>query len=186
MLKAKLSGPAIAALLVLIAPVAAHAQVKPTVTVVNPVSSPVNTRITNTVVPVEISNADPIPVQAASAATPLDRFFVQSGGLESVASIASSRVHTVIEPMQLTGLTLQVNARGTSESCQNILSITDSNGGVLGTLASVSVFAGRSASSSYIPLPNLPLAAGDRVTLLMINETGEFCEGHVNLFMTRN
>ena len=41
---------------------AAHGQPKPTVTVINPVTSPVNARITNTVVPVEVSNADPIPV----------------------------------------------------------------------------------------------------------------------------
>ena len=45
-----------------IVPIAAQGQVKPNVTVVNPVSSPVNARITNTVVPVEISNADAIPV----------------------------------------------------------------------------------------------------------------------------
>ena len=46
---------------------AALAQTKPTVTVVNPVSNPVNTKITNTVVPVEVSNADAIPVQDADA-----------------------------------------------------------------------------------------------------------------------
>lgn len=45
-----------------IAPTVADGQTKPTVTVVNPVSNPVNTRITNGVVPVEVSNADPIPV----------------------------------------------------------------------------------------------------------------------------
>lgn len=49
------------------APFAVLAQTKPTVTVINPVSNPVNTRITNTVVPVEVSNADAIPVQDADA-----------------------------------------------------------------------------------------------------------------------
>ena len=55
------------ALIAALAPLAAHAQSKPTVTVINPVTSPVNTRITNTVVPVEVSNADAIPVQDADA-----------------------------------------------------------------------------------------------------------------------
>ncbi|HKX99057.1 MAG TPA: hypothetical protein VJL86_05035 [Steroidobacteraceae bacterium] len=56
--------------LVATAPFTALAQTKPpNVTVVNPVSSPVNTRITNTVVPVEVSNADAIPVQDADAGT---------------------------------------------------------------------------------------------------------------------
>jgi hypothetical protein len=48
-----------------IAPIAAHGQSKTqNVNVVNPTSNPVNTRITNTVVPIEVSNADPIPVDA--------------------------------------------------------------------------------------------------------------------------
>jgi hypothetical protein len=55
-------GSVLVATLVALAPVAAHGQNKPNVTVVNPVSNPVNTRITNAVVPVEISNADAIPV----------------------------------------------------------------------------------------------------------------------------
>lgn len=46
---------------------AAVAQTKPNVTVVNPVSNPVNARITNAVVPVEISNADAIPVVPAES-----------------------------------------------------------------------------------------------------------------------
>lgn len=45
-----------------ISPMTAYGQTKPNVTVVNPTSNPVNTRITNAVVPVEISNADAIPV----------------------------------------------------------------------------------------------------------------------------
>lgn len=45
-------------------PFAAAGQTKPTVTVVNPASNPVNTKITNAVVPVEISNANAIPVRA--------------------------------------------------------------------------------------------------------------------------
>ena len=49
------------------APFAALAQTKPTVTVINPVSNPVNTQITNSVVPVEVSNAEAIPVQDADA-----------------------------------------------------------------------------------------------------------------------
>jgi hypothetical protein len=52
-----------------IAPVAANGQTKPTVTVVNPVSNPVNARITNSVVPVEVSNTDPIPVSLQDAGT---------------------------------------------------------------------------------------------------------------------
>jgi hypothetical protein len=58
------SGLAVLATWAAIAPIAAHGQIKPNVTVVNPVSNPVNTRITNAVVPVEISNADAIPVVA--------------------------------------------------------------------------------------------------------------------------
>lgn len=50
-----------------LSPLAAYAQVKPTVTVINPVSNPVNTRITNSVVPVEVSNADPIPVAVSDS-----------------------------------------------------------------------------------------------------------------------
>ena len=58
-------GSVLVAALAAMAPVAAQAQVKqPTVTVVNPTSNPVNARITNAVVPVEISNADAIPVAA--------------------------------------------------------------------------------------------------------------------------
>jgi hypothetical protein len=58
------SGIAVLAASAAFTPLAAYAQVKPTVTVVNSTSNPVNTRITNAVVPVEISNADPIPVAA--------------------------------------------------------------------------------------------------------------------------
>src|SRR5262245_26211668 len=49
-----------------LAPLAAYPQVKP-VTVVNPASNPVQTRITNSVVPVEVRNADPIPVTASDS-----------------------------------------------------------------------------------------------------------------------
>lgn len=58
---------AMAVALAAAAPFAVLAQTKPTVTVVNPVSNPVNTRITNTVVPVEVSNADAITFQDADA-----------------------------------------------------------------------------------------------------------------------
>ena len=64
MLRSMICGSVLAATLATIAPIAAYAQTKPTVTVINPVSNPVNTRITNAVVPVEISNADAIPVAA--------------------------------------------------------------------------------------------------------------------------
>jgi hypothetical protein len=59
-----MSGVAVLAAWATVAPMSAYGQAKPTVTVVNPVSNPVNTRITNAVVPVEISNADAIPVTA--------------------------------------------------------------------------------------------------------------------------
>lgn len=59
-----LSASAILATCAALASSAALAQSKPSVTVVNPVSNPVNTRITNAVVPVEISNADAIAVTA--------------------------------------------------------------------------------------------------------------------------
>lgn len=45
-----------------LAPPAADASDKTRVTVVNPAGNPVNTRITNPVLPVEVSNADAIPV----------------------------------------------------------------------------------------------------------------------------
>src|SRR5262245_45329384 len=51
----------LATVLAAIAPSAAYPQVKP-VTVVNPATNPVQTRITNSVVPVEVRNADPITV----------------------------------------------------------------------------------------------------------------------------
>jgi len=55
--------------IIAIAPVAAYGAAQPqSVTVVNPTTSPVNARITNTVVPVEVSNADPIPVTVNQAA----------------------------------------------------------------------------------------------------------------------
>lgn len=58
------AGTAVLAAWVAFASMAAYAQVKPNVTVVNPPTNPVNTRITNAVVPVEISNADAIPIVA--------------------------------------------------------------------------------------------------------------------------
>jgi len=58
------SGAAVLLAGIAIAPMTAQGQVKPNVTVVNPASNPVNTRITNAVVPVEISNADAIPIVA--------------------------------------------------------------------------------------------------------------------------
>ena len=58
-----------AAAIIAIAPLAAYGQTKPqNVTVVNPTTNPVNARITNSVVPVEVSNAAPIPVTVNQAA----------------------------------------------------------------------------------------------------------------------
>lgn len=107
-----LYGSVLIVTLAALAPVAAHAQVKPTVTVINPVSSPVNTRITNSVVPVEISNADPIPVQleAAAIGTPLSRFIGYQASYGQSSS-DSDDVYTAAEELQITGVMLQVNAR---------------------------------------------------------------------------
>lgn len=55
------------ALLAVVAPTAAQAQSRPVVTVINTDANPVVTRITNAVVPITVSNADPIPVQDADA-----------------------------------------------------------------------------------------------------------------------
>ena len=51
--------------LVAITPTVAQAQSRPVVTVVNTDANPVVTRITNAVVPITVSNADPIPIQDA-------------------------------------------------------------------------------------------------------------------------
>ncbi|HKX99056.1 MAG TPA: hypothetical protein VJL86_05030 [Steroidobacteraceae bacterium] len=56
-------------------PIEAYAQTKPTVTVINPVSNPVNSRITNSVLAVEVSNADPIPVTIPDPEATREIFF---------------------------------------------------------------------------------------------------------------
>ena len=67
--RASRSGRALAGIICAFLTPVALAQSKPTVTVINPVSNPVNTLITNPVVPVEVSNADPIPVSLGEAET---------------------------------------------------------------------------------------------------------------------
>jgi hypothetical protein len=58
-----------------IAPAAAYGQTKTqNVNVVNPTTNPVNAQITNLVVPVEVRNADPIPVSAAEDRGEIIRF----------------------------------------------------------------------------------------------------------------
>jgi hypothetical protein len=55
-----------------IVPIAAHSQTKTqAVTVVNPTTSPVNSRITNTVVPVEVRNANPVSVDTRETLHPV-------------------------------------------------------------------------------------------------------------------
>ena len=66
-----------AAAIIAIAPLAAYGQTKPqNVTVVNPTTNPVNARITNSVVPVEVSNAAPIPVTVNPAAEEVVQVFM--------------------------------------------------------------------------------------------------------------
>ena len=181
-----LSALACAMALTVLAPVAAHAQVKPTVTVINPVSSPVNTRITNSVVPVEISNADPIPVQleAAAIGTPLSRFIGYQASYGRSSS-DSDDVYTAAEELQITGVMLQVNARGTAGSCVWHLAASSPEISFLDSLTSVGVSAGRSLSSGFVPLPNLILPAGHSVRFFMGNGTGEVCDATIVLHMTR-
>ena len=166
------------------APVAAHAQVKPTVTVVNPVSSPVNTRITNPVIPVTISNADPIPVQvqAASAATPLANYKAFRAGTASESNADDFLLRPATEALQITGLVFQVNSRGVSGSCEAHVSVVDPNDITVAGLGSLATIAGRSLSSPAIPFPNLVLPAGYAVKYFLINDTGEFCEADFTLY----
>lgn len=170
------------------APVVAQAQVKPTVTVVNPVSSPVNSRITNEVLPVTISNADPIAVQVeqASVATPLDRFL----GIQATATANDISneftLFTASDPIELTGAMMQINSGSNSAGCLLSLSIFGPTGAFAKSLASVSAFSGRTVASPYVPLPNLVLPAGYTIRVRVSNPgAAGTCEGNVNVHMIR-
>ena len=180
-------GSAIIATLAVIAPLAAHAQSKPTVTVVNPVSSPVNARITNTVVPVTISNADPIPVQVQVAPPPATTL-ASFRGFQATFGTADGGDKDVLEvndAILLNGVTMQINAGGTAGECRFTLVVTDSNDVLITALASIHVFAGRSLSSPAIPLPNLALPVGLKIRYLATNTTGVTCDANILLYMTR-
>lgn len=172
-----------------LAPAAAYAQVKPTVTVINPVSSPVNTRITNPVVPVVVSNADPIPVQvqAASAATPLENYAGFPSGVSTVLANGNGFIRPATEQAtQITGLVFNVNAGGTSGHCEFHVSIVDPEGRIVENLASMTAFAGRSLSSPAIPFPKLTLPPGYAVKYFYSNRTNELCESNFLLHTITN
>jgi hypothetical protein len=173
------------ATLAAIAPIAAYGQSKPTVTVVNPVGNPVNTRITNTVVPVEISNADPIAVLMAPAATSLEKYRAAQVTVSSAASSNSADFFTASEATYITGALLQVNAGGTSGSCTYTFTIANASGAFVAPLVSVDVFAGRSLSTSAVPFPNLTLPAGFKVRYFLANDTGFSCAANIVLYMSR-
>jgi hypothetical protein len=173
------------ATLAAIVPLAAYAQTKPNVTVINPVSNPVNTRITNAVVPVEISNADPVPVETVPTATPLDRYRARRISVASSQAVGDEELFTATESLQITGVVLVVNAGGTSGSCTYTLGVANAADELVALLASVNVFSGRSLSSPAIPIPNLTLPAGYQVRYYRSNSTQASCQAEVNLYMIK-
>lgn len=179
---------ALIATLAVLAPVAAYAQTKPTMTIVNPVSNPVNTRITNEVVPVTISNADPIPVQVevqqGSVATPLDRFLSIQMNVGANGGSSQNDVYVASAPIQITGVTLQMNAGATAEACSLSLWVYSPSGAFLTSLASVYVTGGRSLASPHVQVPNLLLPAGHAVRYRLANLSGSgTCDGNLNLYL---
>ena len=185
---ALIAGSLLVALLAALLPFTAHAQVKPTVTVVNPVSNPVNTRITNEVVPVTISNADPIPVQvqAAAAGTPLDRFIGLVFNIGANDSSNEGEVFSSSEPVQIVGAALQVSSGETAGPCTLLLSLSSPNGTFLTALASVHVEGGRWLAGPYVPFPNLVLPAGYAINYRLTNSSARgSCNGNFNLQLIR-
>jgi hypothetical protein len=136
---------------------------------------------------VEISNADPIAVQTAPAATSLEKYrAVQIAFGSAFSNNEFTELFTATESIQITGVVLQVNAGGASGSCTYRLAIVNANDAFIAPLASVEVFAGRSLSSPVIPFSNLTLPAGYKVARTSSNDTGAVCAGNLNLYMSKS
>jgi hypothetical protein len=136
---------------------------------------------------VEISNADPIAVLMAPAATSLEKYrAVQIAFGSAFSNNEFTELFTATESIQITGVVLQVNAGGASGSCTYRLAIVNANDAFIAPLASVEVFAGRSLSSPVIPFSNLTLPAGYKVARTSSNDTGAVCAGNLNLYMSKS
>lgn len=178
-------GTAVLAACAVMMPMAGLAQSKATTTVVNPVSNPVNTRITNAVVPVEISNADAIPVQTAPVETTLANFRAHTSTFSTVTSNGNIAILTMNEATHLTGVTLQINVDGSSGTCVMTLAVVNANDAFVTPIASMAVRAGQSLSSPAISFQNLAIPAGYKFALYWANETGAFCRANTTIYMSR-
>jgi hypothetical protein len=133
---------------------------------------PVDVNVTNTVLPVEVSNADPIPVQAGTHdIADLDNQI----GIAVIPSIRSSDNTVVLEAAVLIGLQVQVDASASSRSSDACgLVATLQRAGTIRHLLRVAV-AGGARDSIYLPLPNILVSDGDFLIVDRDNNTDATC-----------
>ena len=132
---------------------------------------PLPVTVTNPVLPVEVSNAESIPVVAPTLSTAA--FFSSGGGFGSDDDLLGQGF--VIQPAVLTGLLLVLRAEGTTGTCT--LSVRLIDGNVSRFLAlGLATKAGEILVNPMIPLPNLAVPAGTALEFVTNNETASRCD----------
>ena len=169
------SAAVFALLSIVAAPQIAFAQTKTqNVTVVNPASNPVKTTITDAVVPVEVRNAEPIPVNVTEPPTPVADLATFSMILRTPVADAGT-FHQIPRDAVFSSAVLYADVRpATSGDCRVEAFVED----VL--VASVDVEQGRSITLP-ISLPNVLVPANGEFLLKLSNGTGVLCHGALHM-----
>jgi hypothetical protein len=139
-----------------------------------------NVKVTNPVLPVEIRNANPVPVVSETTETTLGNFNDQTVLLSTPENLRGE--YPILNDAHLTGVLMQIEARGTEGSCSANLAVYESSTAFKATLINATAIAARSVISPYVPLPRLSVPAGHKLVLSVQNDTGAQCTVLFNLY----
>jgi hypothetical protein len=137
--------------------------------------------VTNPVLPVEVSNAEPIPVAPTTSTSALSDFFAVFARATANTVGPYEFAFALPGAVTLTSLVLEISAEGTAGLCQVGVNLEDTGEPFATFLHAAFVRAGQYAVSPLVEFPNLAVPDGTTLVFRGINGVSGDCDIQVNL-----
>jgi hypothetical protein len=159
----------------------------PTVTVVNTTANPVpvsgTIAVGNSVLPVEVRNADPIPVTDSHPLTALEDLWTDNVSV-AFGTNGGIGVSTFTSPIILLGLGAQITSLESTYGtyfCVLNVDVLDASDKIVVTLFNGMTPSGATTVTPYMPFPRVSIPSGYKLKMTLGGSTNQLCYGSIHL-----
>ena len=149
---------------------------------------PTAVTVVNPVLPVEVTNADPIVVSQLAGSTPFTNSMDFVFSVQRPAGTSHTFKNALGVAMFVTGIFMAVSSDSPTKSssrCQATFNLLNADETLGIGLSYAQATSSNSMTSPYVPFPRLELPAGSKYQFTIVNETDSDCTVTVNMYAIR-